>query len=228
MTAKGKFIVIEGTDGSGKGTHTALLVEWLRAEGREVMPVDFPRHGQPSAYFVDRYLSGAYGPLSDTGPYRGSLFYALDRFEASFEIKAALKKGSIIVADRYVGSNMGHQGGKIDSPDERKAYFKWNANLEYNILGIPHPDINIVLKMPAALAQKFVDQKAERAYTKGRKRDIHEADLDHLRRAEQTYDELCAQFPDIFTKVDCYDGREVRSVDDIQAEIRALVRQQII
>lgn len=228
MTQPGKFIVIEGTDGSGKGTHTALLVDWLRAEGREVLPVEFPRHSQPSAYFVDQYLSGAYGDLAQTDSYRGSLFYALDRFDASFTIRSALAQGTYVIADRYVGSNMAHQGGKIDNPIERKKYFEWNDHLEYDILGIPRPNLNIVLNMPAAQAQQFVDQKVQRNYIKEGNRDIHEDDLDHLSRAEQTYTHMCELFPAAFTKIDCHDGKHVRPIDDIQADIRALVVPQII
>lgn len=227
-TAKGKFIVIEGSDGSGKGTHFALLKDWLESKGHHIQTFDFPQYGQPSAYFVEQYLNGAYGSVDDTGPYRGSLFYALDRFDASFRIREALAEGKHVISNRYVGSNMGHQGGKIDSPAERLDYFKWNDHLEFDILGIPRPDLNIVLHMPSEQAQRFVDQKAARGYLSGKQRDIHEDDLGHLKRAEQTFLELCVAFPGTFTKVACAENDQVLSIDHIQNEIRILVKQVLV
>jgi dTMP kinase len=224
----GKFIVIEGTDGSGKGTHAQLLADWLSAEGHQVETFDFPQYGQPSAYFVEQYLNGHYGDLSEIGPEKGSLFYALDRFAASFKIRAALERGVHVLSNRYVASNMGHQGAKIDDADERAQYFKWNADLEFRILGIPRPNLNVVLHMPSEQAQKFVDQKASRSHLDGKKRDIHEADLNHLQKAERTYLELCQSFPQFFKLIECAapDG-SISSIEDIQGQIRTLVGEAI-
>src|SRR3989344_7282631 len=86
----GKFIVIEGTDGSGKATQTGLLVERLKAIGRKVAMVDFPRYGNPSGYFIEKYLNAGYGDMSEIGPEKASLFYALDRFDASPDIRSWL------------------------------------------------------------------------------------------------------------------------------------------
>ncbi len=222
-TSRGKFIVIEGTDGSGKGTHTQLLIDWLTERGDEFEAFDFPQYGQPSAYFVEQYLNGSYGSLGEIGPYRGSLFYALDRYQAGFKIREALSSGVHVLSNRYVGSNMGHQGGKIDNDQERAAYFIWNDNLEFEILGIPRPDLNIVLHMPSRQAQLFVDQKAKRDYIGGKKRDLHEADLGHLKKAERTYLELCSTFPETYTRVPCEKDGVILPLDHIQQQIRALV-----
>jgi len=222
-TPQGKFIVIEGTDGSGKGTHTKLLIDWLTDRGHKLEAFDFPQYGQPSAYFVEQYLNGSYGSLGEIGPYRGSLFYALDRYQAGFKIREALSRGINVLSNRYVGSNMGHQGGKIDDYKERAAYFKWNDNLEFEILGIPRPDLSIVLHMPSEQAQLFVDQKAKRDYIGGKKRDIHEADLGHLKRAEATYLELCETFPDTFTRIACERAGAILPIIEIQDQIRSLV-----
>ena len=225
----GKFIVIEGTDGSGKGTHAKLLAEWLLSEGHEVESFDFPQYGQPSAYFVEQYLNGNYGELSEIGPQRGSLFYALDRYAASFKIRAALERGVHVLSNRYVASNMGHQGAKIEDPEERSKYFAWNADLEFKILGIPRPDLNVVLHMPSEQAQRFVDQKAEREHLeRGKKRDLHEADLKHLQKAEQTYLEMCESYPQFFRLIECAgpDGA-IQSIEEIQDNIRTLVGEAI-
>src|SRR3954463_14488919 len=107
---QGIFLVLEGSDGSGKTTQFELLKNRLIDEGHEVEVFDFPRYDKPSSYFVTRYLNGQYGPASKVNPYTASLFYALDRFEAAPEIRKALSAGKIVLSNRYVGSNMAHQG----------------------------------------------------------------------------------------------------------------------
>ena len=72
----GKLIVIEGTDGSGKGTQTDLLISRLKNEGFEVEKADFPRYGNKSAGMVEEYLNGKFGSADEVGPYRASIFYA--------------------------------------------------------------------------------------------------------------------------------------------------------
>src|ERR1700710_788716 len=97
----GKFIVIEGTDGSGKATQTGFLVERLKKEGRKVAIVDFPRYSNPSCYFIEKYLNAGYGTMAEIGPEKASLFYALDRFDASADMRSWLSEGAVIVANRY-------------------------------------------------------------------------------------------------------------------------------
>jgi len=184
---KGVFIVIDGTDGSGKGTQTKLLIDRLKAEGKDVMELDFPQYGKPSAIFVEKYLRGEYGTADEVGPYRGSMFYALDRYDKSFEVRKWLDEGKIVVSNRYVSANMGHQTGKIKGKAARDKFLKWLYELEFELFGIPQPDKVVLLYMPPEVGQKLVDQKAAREYTKGRKRDIHEADLKHLQNAADAY-----------------------------------------
>ncbi len=187
---KGLFIAIEGTDGSGKTTQFKLLVKALKRAGYKIATADFPQHNKPAAYFVDKYLNGSYGTAQTVGPYRGSFFYALDRYDASFQIKKWLAEDKIVVTNRYVLSNAGHQGGKIKKSSEQKRYWRWLFDLEYRLFGIPKPDINVLLHMPARVAQKLVDKKKARAYVGGKKRDLHEADLEHLQQAERAYRDL--------------------------------------
>lgn len=193
---KGKFIAIDGTDGSGKATQTKLLVKRLKQSGFKVSVADFPRYGEKSAALVEGYLNGKFGSSESVGPYRGSIFYACDRYAASFKIKKWLKEGKIVVSNRYVTANMGHQGGKIANKEKRKKYFQWLNNLEYNIFEIPKPNLNIILHVDAAIAQKLVDNKKTRSYIKGnKKRDLHEKDLKHLRNAEKVYLEISKLSP---------------------------------
>ncbi|MEM3154215.1 MAG: dTMP kinase [Candidatus Woesearchaeota archaeon] len=219
---KGVFIVIEGTDGTGKATQTQKLVEFLRSQGKNVAVFDFPQYGQPSCYFVERYLNGAYGQLP---PHTASLFYALDRFEAGSKIRQALEEGKIVVSNRYVASNMAHQGGKIGDAKKRQEYFAWNDNLEYGILGIPRPDLNIILHIPAEIAQQLVDKKDSRAYVGGQKRDLHEKDIEHLKRAEQVYIEITKLFPQKFTLISCMEGERLMTIDEIHSKIAEIVKK---
>lgn len=210
----GSFIVIEGTDGSGKGTQFKKLVERLKAEGHDVATFDFPQYDSPSSYFVKEYLNGNYGTAEEVGPYTGSLFYALDRFEASKNIREALDAGQVVIANRFTGSNMAHQGTKFAHAEERRGYFIWLDNLEFEMLKIPRPDKNIVLRVPAETAQQLVDQKEARSYTDN-KRDIHEADLDHLKKSVEVYDDLCQLFPKDFSRIDCVRSDKLMSIDQI-------------
>lgn len=210
----GAFIVIEGTDGAGKGTQFKRLQERLMAEGYEVATFDFPQYGQPSSYFVQQYLNGKYGTIEDVGPYTGSLFYALDRFEAAPKIRQALAEGKVVLANRYVGSNMAHQGTKFLHAEERRGYFIWLDNLEFEMLRIPRPTLSFVLRVPAGIAQSLVDQKAAREYT-DKKRDLHEADLDHLQKAVAVYDDMCQLFPRDFQRIDCTRDDQLLDIDTI-------------
>jgi dTMP kinase len=191
---KGKFIVIDGTDGSGKATQTKILVDKLRNEGYKVETADFPQYGKKSAGMVEEYLNGKFGTAEEVGPYRASFFYASDRYAASFKIRKWLDQGRIVISNRYVTANMGHQGGKIKDKNKRKEYFKWLYNLEFKIFDIPKPDLNIILHVDAEVAQKLVDKKEKRAYIKNGSRDIHENDIKHLRNAEKVYLEITKIF----------------------------------
>lgn len=227
MTVYQNLIAIEGGDGSGKGTQAELLRQYLdETLHKRVIKISFPRYGEPSARYAGRYLDGKYGTSEQVHPELGVLAYALDRFAASDEIRDALREPNAIgVLDRYMASNLAHQGAKISDPDERKKFYEETIELEYDILKIPRPQKNIVLLVPSVLAQQNVDKKdaLNRSYTT-KKRDIHEADVDHLEKAKANYEELCELFPDEFVAVQCMnEAGELRSIDDIQQEIRRII-----
>ncbi|MBP9667710.1 hypothetical protein KBD87_02805 [Candidatus Saccharibacteria bacterium] len=220
----GVFIAIEGGDGSGKGTQTRLLTEFLRQAGKDVLETDFPRYGQPSAYYVERYLNGAYGGTNDVSAELGSLPYAIDRYAAKAEIIEYLKKpDAFVISNRYVASNLAHQGAKIADIAERRTFYERTMQTEYEVLGIPRPTKSVVLVMPTTFMQANVDKKEVRAYT-DKKRDIHEADASHLEKAKANYEELCRLYPEEFTAIICTDGNgQMRTIDDIQKSLRALL-----
>jgi thymidylate kinase len=221
---KGKLIVIEGTDGSGKATQTGILIKTLADEGRKVSKADFPRYGQRSAAMVEDYLNGKFGSANEVGPYRGSIFYAIDRYAASFDIKKSLDAGEIVVCNRYVSANMGHQAGKIKDDAEKDRFLAWLEDLEFGIFGIPKPDVVFLLLMPVEVGQLLVDKKGQRNYTAGR--DIHEADLAHLKDAENAYRYCAAKYG--WQVIECAAGNTIESVrkpGDIAKEIREKMKK---
>lgn len=224
---KGIFIVIEGTDGSGKTEQAKKLIAKIKAEGLKATTFDFPQYGKPSTYFVKQYLNGLYGNWNEVGPYKASIFYAIDRFGASEEIKRAIQTGKIVISNRYVASNMGHQGSKIKSKKERIKLYKWLDEFEFETLEIPRPDLNIVLHVPAKIAQGLVDKKGEREYLKGAKRDIHEDDLSHLRQAEQAYLEIVKLFPKSFRLVKCVENGRLLSMEVIHQKVWKIVKEKL-
>lgn len=215
MARRGTFIVIEGTDGSGKGTQFKLLRDRLQMAGYTVRTFDFPQYDQPSSYFVQRYLNGEYGSADAIGPYTASLFYALDRYEAASAIRTALDEGNIVLCNRFTGSSMGHQGGKFSNAEQRRGYFIWLDNLEFEMLRIPRPDVSFVLRVPADIAETLIDKKGERSYT-DKKRDIHEADHRHLENALAVYDDMCRLFPKDFQRIDCVRNGVLLDVETVQ------------
>lgn len=221
MAKLGKFIAIEGTDGSGKTTQFKLLVAALRRAGHKVATVDFPQYGKPSAKMVEEYLRGKFGGPSSVGPYEASLFYAVDRFEASPRIRRWLAQGKTVVANRYTWSNLAHQGGKLKSARARRKFWTWALALEHDAFGIPRPQVTIFLHMPAAVAQKLVDNKLSRQYLKGKKRDIHEGDIGHLKAAERTYIELSRRYH--FKTVNCSTGVTILTPEQIHRKVMQIV-----
>lgn len=219
---RGKFIVIDGTDGSGKGTQTDLLVKRLEAEGHAVAMADFPRYGERSAMLVEDYLNGKFGTAQAVGPYRASIFYACDRYAASFQIKQWIEEGKIVISNRYVSANMGHQSGKIKEISEVETFLAWLENLEYGIFEIPKPDTTILLYMPVEIGQQLVDKKGDREYVGGHKRDIHEDDLDHLTDAASAYLYVAKKYN--WSTIQCAPDGNLRTIEDIHEELWNLVK----
>jgi len=207
---RGIFIAIEGSDGSGKATQAELIGRRLQSAGYQVESFDFRQYDQPSSYFVKRYLEGGYGQLNDVGPYTSSLFYALDRFEAASKIRQALQAGKVVISNRFTGSSMAHQGTKIDNAEERRGYFIWLDNLEFEMLRIPRPTISFVLRVPAEISKQLLANDRQN-------HDIHESDLAHLQRAVEVYDDMTQLFPKDFQRVDCVRGGQLLDIETVNS-----------
>lgn len=213
----GTLYVIEGVDGSGKATQTELLYQALLAQGKNVRKVSFPDYDSPSSSLIKMYLNGEFGtdPQS-VNAFATSVFFAVDRF-ASFrkDWQQFYEDGGIIIADRYVTSNLVHQAGKIADTDEKERYIAWLSDLEYNIFGLPKPDCVIFLDMPPAYSLRLRQQRGE--LKQGLSADIHEADQQYL---QQTYDNAIgiAKHQNWHT-ISCVADGEIRAIDDIHQEI---------
>lgn len=209
----GKFIVIDGTDGSGKTTQFNLLKNKLEADGHIVEIADFPQYNTKSAGLVEEYLSGKYGSADEVTAYQASIFYAVDRYDASFKIRQWLREGKIVLANRYTSANLGHQGCKIDNPLERKVFFNWLYDLEYKIFNIPKPDLSIILHVDSEIAQKLALGRKREDWN-GKTTDIHEENINHLKKAEQVYLEIANSFPD-YKLIECTKNNEILSREEI-------------
>lgn len=212
------FIVIDWLDGSGKGTQTKLVVAELEKLWKKVLLLDYPRYWEASAYFVERYLNGAY--WKNLSPKLASIFYALDRFEDSFNFKDSIDEYDYIISNRYVSANMMHHGGKIKDPEERLEYISWLKNLEFEIFGIPQPDKVLFLDVPPEVSQKLVEKKEEREYIKWEtNKDLHEADENHLRDAYVAAKHIVSHFSDSWESIECCENWEILPIDTITQKI---------
>jgi len=216
---RGKLIVIDGTDGSGKATQTALLVKRLKKAGKKVRTISFPRHGHPSGYMVDQYLAGKFGTAGQVGPYRGSMFYAIDRYAASFEIRQWLKQGYIVIADRYVSANMGHQTGKINGTAARLKFLTWLEKLEYKIFGIPKPDLTMLLYMTPIISRSLVRKR-------GHKQDIHEQDKHHIEQAAKAYLFVAKHYH--WPIIDCAPKGKLLGIPEIHDLVWTAVKKRLL
>jgi len=215
---KGVFIVFEGIDKSDKETQSRLLAQHLKKIKRQVTLLHFPQYGRKSAGLVENYLEGKYGTAEEVGPYRASIFYAADRYDKSFAIREELKKGKVIIADRYWASNLGHQGGKIKDSEERQKFIDWLYRLEFKIFSIPKPDITFFLKISPEIIQPLG----------GEARDIHEKDPEHQKRTFQAYLEAAQVFPQEFSVIECLKNNQFVEASIIHRKIWTEVENLIL
>ena len=208
----GKFIVLDGLDGSGKETQTNLLAARLRGAGEDVKVLSYPRYGEKSAVPVELYLNGFLGERpDDTGAYAASVLFAVDRYLSyRLEWQADYEKGNFtFLANRYTSSNAVHQLSKLPR-GEWDAFLDWLWDFEYGKLGIPHPDRVLYLEMRPDLSRRLIEQR-------GNAQDIHERDPSYLSRCYEAA--LYAADRLRWTTVRCFEGDRILSIEEISALI---------
>jgi len=224
---RGKLIVVEGTDCSGKETQTNLLMKILENNDIPVTKFSFPNYESPTGKIIaGPYLGKSY--ISDSWFKEGAvnvdakvaaLYYAADRKYNLKEITKALNYGINVVLDRYSYSNMAHQGGKLETKEERDKLYTWIEQLEFELLELPKADIRVFLHMPynGALILKQNRQLDTL--------DEFEKDENHLKRAEKAYFEIADRFN--FHIIECMENDRIKRIDEIQEELSNYVLSQI-
>jgi len=224
---KGKIIVIEGTDCSGKGTQTKILLERLRNNNIEVEEFDFPNYNSPTGkiiggpYLGKKHICEGWFPegAANVNPMVASLYFAADRLYNLPIIEEMLNQGKVVILNRYTYSNMGHQGGKLTSPQERDELFNRLYHLEFEFLGLPLPDLTIFLHMPYDAAESLRNNRPE-------KLDQHECSKEHLLNAEQAYVELAKKYN--WQTIECARNNEPRSVEEIANDVYECVISKLV
>lgn len=224
---KGKIIVIEGTDCSGKETQTSLVVQRLKKMGRKIERISFPDYESPTGkivggpYLGKKYICDGYFPegACAVDPKVASLYYAADRRYHRQIILDYINNGTDVILDRYVESNMGHQGGKIFDKEERLKLYEDLASLEYGFLELPKPDFTIFLYMPYKKVAELRNDRSEPG-------DQHEANPIHIRNAEHAYLELAKIHN--YRQVKCVDSKgKLRDIESIQEDVFKIVCEEL-
>ena len=216
----GKLIVFEGTDGSGKSTQFELLAKRLEAEQIGFQRLRFPQYEEPSSALIRMYLGGAFGDDPEAvNAYAASTFYAVDRYASYQRVwKDYYQGGGLVVSDRYTTSNAVHQGSKVPE-GERAEFFRWLYDLEYDRMGLPRPDLVVLLDMPVELSEQLMRKREQ---STGTHADIHERDEDYLKKCHEAALHAAAYYG--CRTVSCAKDGAIRSVEEIHEEVYAIVK----
>lgn len=216
----GKLIVFEGTDGSGKSTQFELLAKRLEAEQIGFQRLRFPQYEEPSSALIRMYLGGAFGDDPEAvNAYAASTFYAVDRYASYQRVwKDYYQGGGLVVSDRYTTSNAVHQGSKVPE-GERAEFFRWLYDLEYDRMGLPRPDLVVLLDMPVELSEQLMRKREQ---STGTHADIHERDEDYLKKCRGVALHAAKYYG--WRTVSCAKNGAIRGVEDIHEEVYAIVK----
>ena len=207
------LIVIEGIDGSGKGTQAKALTDRLNDAGRRAELLSFPRYRETLfGHAIGDFLNGRFGQLNEVHPFLASVLYAADRYESKAVLLKALEQNEVVICDRYVPSNLAHQGAKV-SGDERTELLQTIQRIEFEIFALPQPKLIVLLDVPVEVAQQNIAAKKPRSYT-DKAADLQEADGEYLQRVRDVYLQLASENSNWYRVESVRDGQQ-RSVDDI-------------
>lgn len=224
---KGKFIVIEGTDSSGKETQSRKLVERLNNESIETTYLTFPMYNTPTGkiiggpYLGKEYICDGWFPemAANVDPLVASLYYAADRRYNFHIIKEYLEKGCNVICDRYIDSNMAHQAGRELNKEKRLKIYRKLQTLEYDLLELQKPDFTIFLHLPWEYSKKALELREE-------KPDQLELSWETLKNSELAYLEI-AKMNNYYT-VECVENEKRKTVEEVHDEVYSLVKKLLI
>ncbi len=214
----GTLFVIEGVDGAGKATQTAKLIERLTAEGKNPLKLTFPDYENNSSDIVKMYLNGTFGThAEDVNAKAASTFFAIDRY-VSYKTRweKDFLDNRIIVADRYVTSNMIHQASKLGSVEEKKAFIDWLADFEYGIYKLPRPTKVVFLDMPPEYAAELTKTRANKS-TGEMVQDIHESDRAYIQKSYENALWVAKNYG--WHIICCVKDGQIRTIEDISEEV---------
>ena len=220
---KGKLIVLEGIDGSGKSAQFRRLCARLENDGIDYNHIVFPRYDQDSSALIRMYLAGEFGTHpDDVNAYTASTFFAVDRF-ASYKKDwgSTYESGGLFLSDRYTTSNAVHQGSKL-APGELPDFFRWLSDLEYEKMGLPKPDLVIYLDVDIETSLARMRRREAKNHTHA---DIHEQDIEYLRRCLRTAERAADFFG--WTRIPFMKDGQERDVDEKNEEIYRILRAAI-
>ena len=219
---KGKFIVIEGTDGSGKKTQAKILCEKLNEAGINCIVQSFPNYDSPACTPVKMYLNGEFGDIGCLDAYQANSLYAVDRLCTMMGLKDHIENGGSIVFDRYVESTMLHQAALIENQEERDKFLDYVNDFEFGKLKLPKPDLVIFLDVPVEVSKKLADSRGE--YKSGNKKDILEQDISHLTKAYNSGKYVANKYG--WTQISCLnESGNLKSIQEISNDIFEVVKK---
>ena len=219
----GKIIVIEGTDCSGKETQSKLLKNHLEQNGIKVATFSYPQYNTPTGKIIGGPLLGKpsicpswFNNYVEVDSKVASLYFAADRRASLPVLKELINNNEIVIIDRYIYSNMGHQGSKIEDKEERLKMYKFLETLEFDLLELPRPDLVIFLYLPYSYGEELKKNRVETL-------DEAEKSQTHQIKSERTYLELTELYG--FEKIDCFSNGTVKTREEINKEVISHVKK---
>jgi len=220
MTEKrGALIAIEGTDGSGKATQVSKLKDRFGQYKIPIFTIGFPRYDTPTGKVVRAYLQGEFGDPTKIDPKLAAVLYAADRAAASDLINECLASGTNVLCDRYIGSNLAHQGAKLPEQD-REGFIRWNEEYEFCGLKIPIPDLTVCLHVPREETLRAMEKQE-------RQKDGHEANLDYQQKVVETYLWLARKASD-WKLIDCMDGNRRKTIEEVTEDAWKIIMPVLV
>lgn len=221
--SKGKLIVIDGTDGSGKHTQTLRLTKTLQSQGYKVKEYSFPQYEKKFGKLIAKYLNGGFGNIDDVPVEFSSMLYSLDRLDAKKIIDDWLNQGFIVVLDRYTQSNIAYNCAKIENIKEKKKFQEWILDLEFAKLGLHQPDCVIFLYVPIEVSKKLIENRPKKDYISSDKVDMHEKNAQYMKKVENEYLRLSKELK--WNQVDCTQDEKILKEEEIGEKIFKIVKK---